>query len=132
MTEPFVSELCQYISDNSDFAFGEGLTELKVGELIKDTEGIFATQGVSPEADKDLPMERYVIDFWALYTDSLNAFTRLRAIYNLLHQRHSYVLNSFVVQYSYALNQIQDMGKDAEDKKILRLSIAFNSLNIIS
>lgn len=131
---PFIKQICDYLAANSDGAlqFGDGNKNLKIGELIRGQEGVFALSVPSLAPDMETPVETHQIDFWASNTETPLAREHLELIYNLFHQNHHYNLNSYHVYFSYASGQIEDLDRDGEGRKLLRLGIVFIIISLIS
>lgn len=133
MLKPFVNEICKYIADNlADFTFGSGSSNLMVGELIRGQEGAFAKEQPSPELDSYVPIEEHVIDFWVVNKKSDVAFDQILQIKNLLHQAIEYDTNSYHIYFSKAMSQPNDMDRDGEGRKMVKLSVLFIIMNLIS
>ena len=129
----FVYQICQYIADNSTlFTFGDGDTSLKVGELERGKQGVFAVGTPSEAPDRYTAVEYQTVDFWSLYKNSAEAYSQLQEIYSLLHQSHHYVLESYMVFFSHASTNIMDMDRDSENRKMLKISVRFIIGTIIS
>lgn len=125
----FVEEIADLISDNTTLTLG---TDLMVGELSRGTEGVFLTTGSTVEPDRYLPVFEETIDFWAVYKRSDEGYTMLKTLYFYLHRKEHYLLDSYKVYYSHALGQIQDFDRDAEGRKLWKLSVSFTCLQLIS
>lgn len=131
--KPFVEEICEYIAENSArFTFGTGEGNLKIGELTMGVNGVFAIASPSPEPDRYTDVRTYNIDFWAVNTNTPEAFDDLRIIYNLFHQGHDYETDNFYIYFSHVNGQIDDLDRDGENRKLLRVSIEFLARAIIS
>ena len=130
---PFIKEVCQYLADNSGgrFTFGSGTNNLKMGELTRGIDGVFAVQvsGVTP--DLSTPIFTTQLDFWATNRNAATAYDDLQYIYQLFHQNISVTTTSYDTYFSYALGQIDDMDRDLEGRKIFKLSILFISRNTL-
>jgi len=133
MIKPFVNEICEYIADNlADFTFGSGDTNLKVGELLKGTDGTFGIETVSPEPDSYTPVEQHIVDFWSVNRDSAKAFDQSQQIYNLLNNAINYDTDSRHIYFSKAMSQPNDQDRDGEGRKIVKLSVLFIVTSLIS
>ena len=125
----FAEELAQYLEDNTSLVVG---TNLMIGELLRGVEGVFLTISSGSEPDRYLPTFNETIDFWSIYKDSEDGYNILKTLYFLLHRREHYNLTSYHVYYSNALGQIADFDRDAEGRKIWKLTVDFTSLQLIS
>lgn len=125
----FAEELAQYLEDNTSLVVG---TNLMIGELLRGVEGVFLTTSSGSEPDRYLPTFNETIDFWSIYKDSEDGYNILKTIYFLLHRGEHYNLTSYHVYYSNALGQIGDFDRDAEGRKIWKLTVDFTCLQLIS
>lgn len=135
MNEIFISELCQYIADNvPGFTFGDGNTNFKVGELVRDVNGVFAINAPSSAPDQYTPIRQTQIDFWAQNKSSVDAYNHMTLILNLLHRMHHYQTDNFEIYFSYAVGDIEDQDRNIEGCKLYRLGINFiiRNINLIS
>lgn len=130
----FLSEVCEYIASNlpGQFTFGMGNSNLKIGEIIRGTNGVYATDAPSPPPDSYTATDYVHIDFTSLDSSSKLAWDRARYIYELFHQNHHWQTQSYYVYYSRADAQIQDMDRTAEGQKMYRATILFTSRRLIS
>lgn len=131
---PFIHEITNYLAANSNsrFTFGTGNSNLKVGELTQQGNGVFTVSSPSPNPNLYLPVETHLIDFWARNKSSVEAYDDLLFIYNLFHQAHHYNTDNWEVFFSYAGGQVVDTDRDGEGRKVLRLSVVFITRNLIS
>lgn len=115
---PFLKEICQYLADNTSgrFTFGTGNTNLKMGELVRDMDGVYAIQSPSPAPDKYTAIENVMVDFWSQNTRTDLGIGDLQAIYDFFHERHHYLTTNYEVYGSFATGQIDDMGRGADGK----------------
>ena len=125
----FAEELAQYLEDNTSLVVG---TNLMIGELLRGVEGVFLTISSGSEPDRYLPTFNETIDFWSIYKDSEDGYNILKTLYFLLHRGEHYNLTSYHVYYSNALGQIADFDRDAEGRKIWKLTVDFTILQLIS
>lgn len=128
----FIKQICQYIADNSSLTFGAGTKTLKIGEIQMGESGVYALASPSETPEKYTVIEYHNIDFWAVNKKSSTAMQNLRELYVLLHQAHHYDTTSFRVFFSHAIGQIDDLDRDGENRKVLRLGIRFVIMNLIS
>lgn len=132
MLEPFIYDICQFIAANSGgmFTFGTGDTNLKIAELVRGQDGVYAVSNGSPEPDLYTAVTTYSIDFFASNKNSATAFQQLQTIYNIFDRRENFSTANFEVYASYPGGQIDDLDRDGENSKILRLSVIFISSRI--
>lgn len=131
---PFVQELCQYLADNTGghFTFGVGDTNLKVGEVLPGTKGVYAVTVASPPPDPINPMQYYEIDFWSVNPSSNLGYVDLQYVYDLFHGAIAFSIGSYLVFSAEATSQIEDMDRDSEGRKLWRLGIYCTARNLIS
>lgn len=130
-----IDEVCEYIDDHStNFSYGSGSGNLKIGELVLDTNGVFVEASPSPQPDKTTAEERQIIDFTSRDPDSDRAYQLLREIYEIFHRRQNYETDNYHIYFSNALDQPMDLDRDAEGGKVWKLSVLFiySNLNLIS
>lgn len=129
---PEVYEICEYLANNSDFTFDVPGANLIVGELIRNTNGVYARPVASPEPDRYTGNREINIDFWSRHPNSDIAYDWLKQVYNFFHQRIAYDLNSYHVYNTFCTGQIDDMDRDLENGKLWRLGVVFIVRNLIS
>lgn len=130
---PFIVDLCTYLAPNiPGLTFGDGNTNFKAGELIRGMDGIFAVDAPSAEPDRYTAVTQRTIDFWAVFRNTETAYNYLLQIYDFLHQKHHYNTTSYTVHFSFAGGQVQDLDRDAEGRKLLKLSVVFIVTGLIS
>lgn len=119
---PFIFEICEYIADKTTFTLG---SDLYVGELPRDIEGVYAIALPGEQPDMYTAVEYYDIDFNVRYKKSTDAFTKIKIIYDLLHRLHDYPTDNFYVYFSHASSSIRDLDRDFEGNKVLSLGVRF-------
>jgi len=127
-TPPFIKEICQYLADNSGgrFTFGSGASNnLKLGELVRGVEGVYAIESASEPPDMYTPIVTYTVDFWAINSNARTAHEDLEYIFQLFHQNDNITTPSFYSYFAYAPNVILDMDRDGESRKMFKLTIVF-------
>lgn len=135
--KPFIRAICRYVADRTSLTFGNGdSADLRVGELPRDLDGVYAIDAPTIEPDKETPIIYSTIDFWARYKNTETAYAKLNEIYDVLDRMYEYFPNngtsesSFEVYFSHALGQIEDNDRDAEGGKLLKLSVIFIYRNV--
>lgn len=124
----FVKEICQYLADNSSgrFTFGAGTSNnLKLGELVRGQEGVYAMESPSELPDMYTPVITYTVDFWSVNQNAGTAHEDLQYIFQLFHQNDNITTPSFYSYFAYALNTIVDMDRDGEGRKMFKLTVVF-------
>lgn len=119
---PIIQDLAHFLADYTDFTMR---SDLFIGEIPRDTDGVYMLASPSPEPDKETGIIYQDVDFWSRYTNDATGYEKLRTIYNFFDRRHHYHTNNYYVQFSHATSQIDDMDRDAERAKLLKLSITF-------
>jgi hypothetical protein len=120
--KPFVLSIAEYVQANTDLVLGDSIT---VGELQRGKNGIYIVPISGTEPDRYTDTKYFVLDFWAKYKKSSEAYETLGDIYTLFHQAHHYTVGAYNVYYSNALGQISDLDRDFEENKLLRLSLNY-------
>jgi hypothetical protein len=131
LNTPIVKDICQFLSDYSSLTLK---IDLYAGELKRGVNGVFAIAAPSEAPDKETGIIYQSIEFWARNDDTEKAFTHLTEIYNFFDRRHHYSTNHYFIHFSHCESQIEDMDKDSEGAKLLKLSVRFilNSTTAIS
>lgn len=119
---PIIQDLAHFLADYTDFTMR---TDLFVGEIPRDVDGLYMLASPSPEPDKETGIIYQDVDFWTRYTNDATGFAKLRTVYNFFDRRHHYTTNNYYVHFSHALTQIEDMDRDAEKAKLLKLTVMF-------
>lgn len=125
----FIKQLGEYIQDRTDLTLG---VDLFLGEMIRDTNGVYMVERGGEEPDRYTPVEYCNIDFFVIDENSEHAYNRLNELYEFLHQRHHYNLLSYTVHFSHALGRMDDLDRSAENKKIFRQGFRFIVSPVIS
>lgn len=133
LDNPIVQDICRFLNDYND----GGLvlrTNLFAGELKRGVNGVFAVAAPSQEPDKETGIIYQSIEFWSRNADTGKGFEDLTTIYNFFDRRHHYNTDGYYIHFSHCESQIDDMDKDQEGAKLLKLSVRFilNSTNAIS
>lgn len=131
MDSPIVQDICRFLADYSSLTLR---TDLFAGELKRGVNGVFAVAAPSDEPDKETGIQYQTIDFWARNDDTPAAFAQLTEIYNFFDRRHHYNTDHYYVHFSHCLSQIEDMDRDIENAKLLKLTVRFilNPTNALS
>lgn len=133
MNSPIVQDITKFFSDYN--AAGLALkTNLYAGELPRGVNGVFVIAAPSDEPDKETGIQYQTLDFWARNDDTSKAFAHLTEVYNFFDRRHHYNTDKNYVHFSHCLSQIEDMDRDIENAKLLKLTVRFilNPTNAIS
>lgn len=131
--KPFVQQVCEYLITQTDrFTFGQNSATLKVGELNSNVDGVRAIMAPSQQPEMEIPVEYFDVDFWAVNKSTPTAFDDLQEIYDILHQKDDFNFDNWYIEFSHALGQIQDLDRDGQNRKLLKLSIRFIAVNLTS
>lgn len=127
----FIKDIALWLENNCGgrFVYKENLM---VGEIVRDSNGVYLQSEPSPEPDRYTPLEKHVISFNARNTDPVQAYEDLRYIYNLLDRRRHYQTTNYDVHYSIPQGQILDLDRDGNGGKLLKLSVLFINTTLIS
>lgn len=119
---PIIQDICRFLSDYSSLTLR---TDLFAGEIQRGVDGIFAIAAPSEAPDKETGIVYQSVDFWARNKDTAKAFDALGEIYNFFDRRHHYSTDHYYIHFSHCESQIEDMDKDSEGAKLLKLSVRF-------
>lgn len=125
----FLEELAQLISDELSFTPG---TDLFIAELPRGVNGVYMIATPTQEPDKETPVKYQTVDFWARNNKTPTAFSNLNALYNFFNRKEAYVTTNYEVYFSHALGEIEDVDRDIENGKLMRVSILFIIRSLIS
>lgn len=126
-----INDIQHFLADYTDFTVR---TDLFVGELPRDTDGVYMIAAPSPEPDKETGIEYHTVDFWSCYKNDSTGIDKLGIIKRFFDRRHHYTTDSYYIHFSHALGVIEDMDRNAANAKLWKLSIMFilNENNNIS
>ena len=128
----FIDEICTLVANNiAGFTYGTGTANLKVGDLTENVNGVFAKDSPAPDPDRYTPVFYHQIDFWAKNVSTESAYNQLQSIYDYLHQKEAYTLSNYYVFQSFS-SSIQDLDRDGEGRKLLKITVLFIIRNLIS
>lgn len=128
---PIVKDICRFLGDYNTAGLklqsqsGGNTPTLFAGELQRGVNGVFAIAAPSEEPDKETGIIYQSIDFWSRNSDTGQGFVHLSEIYNFFDRRHHYSTDHYFIHFSHCETQIEDMDKDAEGAKLLKLSVRF-------
>lgn len=133
MDTPIVQDIVRFFGDYNQVGLVRK-TDLFAGELKRGVNGVFAVAAPSEEPDKETGILYQTIDWWARNDDTGKAFEHLTEVFNFFDRRHHYNTDHYYVHFSHCLSQIEDMDRDVENAKLLKLTTRFilNSTNAIS
>lgn len=117
-----VQDIARFLADYSSFTMRD---DLFVGEIPRGTDGVYVIADPSPEPDKETGIIYQDVSFWSRYTNDATGFEKLGEIYNFFDRRHHYSTDQYYVHFSHAMGQIEDMDRDADKAKLLKLSVMF-------
>lgn len=124
LDNPIIQDITQFLSDYNE----AGLTirgNLFAGELKMGVNGVFVVAAPSEQPDKETGIIYQTIDFWSRNEDTQKGYDHLIAIYNFFDRRHHYTTDHYYIHLSHNLGQIEDMDKDLQGAKLLKLSTRF-------
>lgn len=119
---PIIQDIARFLADFTPFTLR---TDLFIGEIPRDTDGIYMMASPSQSPDKETGVIYQDVDFWSRYTNDATGYAKLKEIYNFFDRRHHYTTNEYYIHFSHAVSQIDDMDRDAQNAKLLKLTITF-------
>lgn len=119
---PIIQDIARFLSDYTAFNLR---SDLFIGEIPRDTDGVYMIASPSPSPDKETGIIYQDVDFWSRYTNDATGYDKLKEIYNFFDRRHHYQTNEYYIHFSHAVSQIDDMDRDAQNAKLLKLTITF-------
>lgn len=131
LDNPIIQDIANFTADNTSLTIRETIF---AGELKRGVDGVFVVAAPSEPPDKETGILYQSVDFWARNADTAKAFEHLTEIFNLYDRRHHYTARGYFIHFSHHDSLIEDMDKDAEGAKLLKLSTRFilNSTTAIS
>lgn len=115
-----------FIRDLADYLEGQGIEDIKIGELPFDEDNIVSlVTSPSPDPDKSIPYYTQTVDVRARFKDWESGYAKLQEIFDLLHQEENYQMGDYHVYLSYAMGMIQDNGRDTERRHLFQLTLGF-------
>lgn len=122
LDSPIVQDICKFLSDYSALTLR---TDLFAGELKRSTDGVFAIAAPSEQPDKETGIIYQSVEFWSRNADTGEAFEKLGLVYNFFDRRHHYSTDKYYIHFSHCEGQIEDMDRDIDNAKLLKLSVRF-------
>lgn len=119
---PVIQDIQRFLADYTGFTRA---VDLFVGEIPRDTDGVYMIASPSPEPDKETGIIYQDVDFWARYKNDSEGIRKLGEIYNFFDRRHHYSTDNYYVHFSHAAGQPDDMDRDAAGAKLWKLSVMF-------
>lgn len=131
LNNPIIQDIANFTANNTTLTIRD---TIYAGELKRGVNGVFAVAAPSEAPDKETGILYQSVDFWARNEDTGKAFEHLTEIFNLFDRRHHFNTANYFVHFSHNDSNIEDMDKDAEGAKLLKLSVRFilNSTTAIS
>jgi len=131
LDNPIIQDIANFTADNTSLTIRETIF---AGELKRGVDGVFVVAAPSEPPDKETGILYQSVDFWARNADTAKAFEHLTEIFNLYDRRHHYTARGYFIHFSHHDSLIEDMDKDAEGAKLLKLSTRFilNSTTALS
>jgi hypothetical protein len=130
-----IAELCENFGLGIYSTANPALRTIHTGELPESVaEGIWLVEIPSPPPHDYIDTEYPVIDFWARSPHTPRAHALLEMVHNSFHRKYGYDTANWHIAFSRSLGSIVDVDRDAENGKLLRLSVQFicRNLNNIS
>lgn len=102
------------------------IQNLYVGEApvnIEDCNWLVSDPSTTP--NPSIGYYEQFISVWSRFRKTDEAYTALQEIFDAVHQKNAYATANHYIYFSGATGLIEDMGRDIESRKLLRLSIKF-------
>ena len=123
MSSIFPQEIADYLEDNGIGTVG---TDILIGDFSQDSpDGIYLVTVASPAPSNALDTEHHNVDIYCRFSSTSAGYDKLRAVYDLLHRDANFTLTTWYVYLAEARSQIEDLGRDSQDRKLLRLAFHF-------
>lgn len=122
LDNPIIQDVAKYVGANTSLTLR---TDLFAGELKRGVDGVFAVAAPSEPPDKETGILYQSVDFWSRNSDTAKGFEHLTEIFNLFDRRHHFTMEQYFVHFSHNVSMIDDMDKDADGAKLLKLSVRF-------
>lgn len=122
LNNKIVQDICRFLADYTSLTMRETLF---AGELKRGVDGVFAVAAPSEQPDKETGIMYQSIEFWSRNKDTAKGFDNLAEIYNFFDRRHHYNTDNFYIYFSHCEGQIEDMDRDIDNAKLLKLSVRF-------
>lgn len=110
---------------------GELGKDIFVGYLPESTQAAKANAGLSivtapsTRPSMTLPYFDETVEFWAREQVDKDGAKKLKHVLNRFHQQEHYDTANFHIYFSTAEGAIEDLGRDAEKRKVWRVSVRF-------
>lgn len=109
-----------------DEGIGTVGTDVFIGELPKNVEnGIMLVSSLSSEQDKYVDIREAYIDIWVRNKSSEDAIAKLESIIDVLQRSANWQGDSNFVYFGSMMSDVEDLDRDIQDRKLLRLSMRF-------
>lgn len=124
------------ISDVAAEIAHDGLGTLGQNIFINDipatSENAIMVMASNSEApDSYLDTQYLSVDVWVRNTSSAQAYSLLQSVFVLFHRRANYTLGTdWYIYFSHVMGNIEEMGRDAEDRKLAKLTLRFIYRNL--
>lgn len=131
LDNPIIQDIANFTADNTSLVIRQTIF---AGELKRGVDGVFAVAAPSEPPDKETGILYQSVEFWARNSDTAKAFEHLTEVFNLFDRKHHYNTSNYFIHFSHNDSLIEDMDKDAQGAKLLKLSVRFilNSTTAIS
>ncbi len=118
-----VEAFVDYLEDNGIATVG---TDLFMGDLPLDIENAVACiSAPSPAPNKSIPYFVQTVDVWSRSADADVAYTKLFNTMELIHRLANFEMYPYHVYIAYAMGTIEDMDRDAQKRKLYKISFGF-------
>lgn len=123
MNSDFISQLATYFQTRGLGTVG---TDIFIGVLPLETENAIYLLA-SPSSPPHLYVDtlHYTVDVWARYNAYEDGREILQRVMNTFHRRANYDLTDFHIYFSHMVGNIEDMDRDPESGKLLKIGLNF-------
>ena len=133
----FIESLLEHVDSRTSLTFGDGNSDLKLQELPRDVDGVYAIDSPAPEPDRETPWRYATVTFWARYRNSATCYEKLNEIYDIIERNYQYEVGTdtkYLVAFSHCITGIENQDRDQENGGLYSLATYFiyRPLDIIS
>lgn len=128
----FINNLVAFMVERN---LGVPNVSLYIGMLPTDaSNAMFVVAGPSGAPNKYVDTLYYGVDVWARYNNYDDARNALQQVVNCFHRRANYDITDFHIYFSHMVSNIEDMDRDPEAGKLLKVGLNFiyRNTNVVS
>ncbi len=115
------------IDDIHTYLVSQGLTNLYIGEIPQEIENAVSMINVaSPPPNPAIGYYEQLIDFWSRFRKTDDGYNILKDfVLDDFHQKVNWETTDYHIYLSVAVGLIDDVDRDAENRKLQRVTIRF-------